>query len=284
MKTIVPESWAVPAQIRDRFGDSGGRQRAMIADGHLVLVLHEPPGQNDRQRKARLLWRDPSGAWAWTADGNTSNLLKRHLASFTEKLEQLETKLQDASTAADYFNLLQVAAPLHRTSRNLHVALQSAREAVPDDYDIIVSRDAASDIERAFELLHMDAKNGLDFMVAQKAELQSQRGHEMAVSAHRLNVLAALFFPVTAMSSIFGMNFASGLEPVAGPWLFWLILVAGFISGLLLMLVITNRPLVKEEPTQPAKRLGKSASKIKRKQSKPARQTTSDKLRSIASG
>ncbi len=61
MKTIVPEDWEVPVQIRDRFGDSAGRQRAMVADGHLLLVLHEAPGPNDRERKGCLLWRNPAG-------------------------------------------------------------------------------------------------------------------------------------------------------------------------------------------------------------------------------
>lgn len=265
MKTIVPENWAVPVSIRDRFGESAGRQRAMVADGHLLLVLHEPPDLFDRERKACLLWRDPAGTWAWTGDGDTTQLLKKHLARFTEILERLDDTLQEASSAADYFNLLRTSTPLYRTSRNLHTALQSAREALPEDRDIIAARDAASDIERAFELLQMDAKNGLDFMVARKTELQTQRGHEMAVSAHRLNCLAAIFFPVTALSSIFGMKFSSGLEPIAGTWLFWLILATGATSGLLLTFVINNRPDCTDDQTQPTQKLANGVTKTKRK-------------------
>jgi len=242
MKTIFPETWNLPPQIRERFGDVAGRQRAMFSEGHLLLVLHEPPASNSKSRNARILWRNPEGGWAWTSNGSTTQLLKKHVAEFSERAERLEAHLQNASCAADYFNLLQAIAPLHRTSRNLHTTLQQARESVPDDREIIAARDAAGEIERAFELLHADAKNGLDFTAAEKAEIQSDKSYEMALSAHRLNVLAALFFPVTAISSIFGMNFHSGLETIPGSWMFWGVLGGGFLSGVLLMQLITNSP------------------------------------------
>lgn len=252
MKTIIPESWEIPIQIRERFGDSAGRQRAMFADGHLLLVLHQLPAQNSRNRQARILWRAPSAEWTWTTNGSTNDLLKKHIAGFTERAELLEIDLQKANCAADYFELLQSIGPLHRTSRNLHAALQQAREMVPDDREIIAARDAASEVERAFELLHQDAKNGLEFTAAEKAEIQSSKAYEMAVSAHRLNILAALFFPITAISSIFGMNIHSGLETVPGSWMFWGILGGGFFTGVLLMLVIKKGP----ETTIPTNRKG----------------------------
>ena len=64
----------------------------------------------------------------------------------------------------------------------------------------------------------------------------------MAVSSHRLNLLAAIFFPIAALSSIFGMNVSHGLEAYPGPWLFWGTLGVGFVSGLLLTLLIARRP------------------------------------------
>ena len=138
---------------------------------------------------------------------------------------------------------------------------------IPEDRDIIVARDAAGDIERAFELLQADAKNGLDFTAAQKAELQSQRSYEMAQSAHRLNILAALFFPVTAISSIFGMNFSSGLESIHGTWLFWGIIGSGFLSGALLTQVIAQKPSPLEitEKTIPVRTSGKKFKQSKQR-------------------
>lgn len=241
MKTIVPEDWKVPQKIRNRFGETAGKQRVMLADGHLMMVLHEPPGPDNLERKARLFWRDPDGNWVWTANGDTSHLLKKHIATFAERSEQLDDKLQSASCSSDYFSLLQMTAPLHRTCRNLHATLQQAREAVPDDLELIVARDAANDLERAFELLHSDARNGLDFLVALRAEQQSHRSYQMAVSAHRLNILAALFFPITAMSSVLGMNVVSGLESLPGTTMFWSVLTVGLGSGILLARTISGR-------------------------------------------
>jgi Mg2+ and Co2+ transporter CorA len=253
MTMVVPDTWDIPNKIRDRFGDSAGRQRAMSAEGHLVLVLHEPPGPDDRERKAKILWRNPAGVWQCNTDGSVVNLLKKHVGGYTAKAEHLEDLLQIASCAADYFHLLQAIAPLQRASRNLHTTLQQAREFIPDDHEIISARDTAGDAERAFDLLQIDAKNGLDYTIAQKTELQSERSFEMSVSAHRLNVLAALFFPIMAVSAVFGMNFPSGLESVAQPWLFWCVLMVGFGAGLLLVRAISERPQI-ERAKVPAKR------------------------------
>jgi len=242
MKTIVPATWTIPEQLQARLGDTAGRQRAMTADGHLLFVLHEPPGPDDRVRKARLLWRDPTGSWSSNTKGSGTQVLKKHLADFAERTERLENQLLAAGCADDYFRLLQAVAPLHRSSRNLHVTLQQARDMVPDDRDLIVARDAAGDIERSFELLHSDAKNGLDYTVAYETEQQSQRSYEMSVSAHRLNLLAAVFFPIAALSSVFGMNLSHGLESYPSTWLFWGVLGAGFLSGLFLTPVIAKRP------------------------------------------
>ncbi len=102
---------------------------------------------------------------------------------------KLAPLVASAWRADDYFCLLQTVAALDRTSCNLHT-LQHAREMLPM-IGSNVARDAASDLDRAFELLHSDAKNGLNYIVAQRSEQQSQRSYEMAVSAHRLNLLVS---------------------------------------------------------------------------------------------
>jgi Mg2+ and Co2+ transporter CorA len=50
-------------------------------------------------------------------------------------------------------------------------------------------------------------------------------------TGHRLNILAAIFFPLTAIASLFGMNLRSGLE--ASPtWVFWVVFLAGIVVGM----------------------------------------------------
>jgi Mg2+ and Co2+ transporter CorA len=65
----------------------------------------------------------------------------------------------------------------------------------------------------------------------------------MTVSAHRLNVLVALFFPIATITAIFGMNFNHGLEAFDrghSPWLLIGVTIAGLFLGLLITAVITR--------------------------------------------
>lgn len=264
MKTIVPEFWNIPEQIRERFGETAGRQRAMFAEGHLLLVLHAPPRRTDRVRIPRLFWRDPEGNWVSNYNGTGPGVLRRHIAEYADRAAELELPLNAEHSADHYFDALNEVAPLHRAVRNLHSSLQHARELVDEDKDIIVARDAAADIERTLELLHEDAKNGLDYTIAQKTEQQSHRSYEMAVSAHRLNLLAALFFPITALSSVFGMNISSGLESAGNSSLFWGILGAGFLIGILLTKLITKPTLI--EPSSISSSSVKMPSRLKQQQ------------------
>jgi FtsH-binding integral membrane protein len=45
------------------------------------------------------------------------------------------------------------------------------------------------------------------------------------------NLLAAMFFSVTALGSILGMNLPHGLERFSAPWLFWGVLGFSFVLG-----------------------------------------------------
>jgi Mg2+ and Co2+ transporter CorA len=223
-------------------GDAAGRQRAMAAEGHLLLVLHAPPTPGVAERTGRLFWRDPEGTWRSNALGEGLQALKRHVAEFAERVEELEQHWQTAATAEEYYTLLRALAPLHRTARNLHATLQQAREMVPSDRDLINLRDQVGEIERAIELLYGDAKNGMDFTIAHQAEQQAKRTYDMAVATYRLNVLAAAFFPVATLSTIFGMNLAHGLEAWSTPAHFWGILALGLVCGLVLTRVIACKP------------------------------------------
>ena len=82
--------------------------------------------------------------------------------------------------------------------------------------------------------------------MARRAEEQARTGREMAAASHRLNIIAAIFLPLTALGSMFGMNLVSGLEkqPI---WLFWAVLVAGVAIGLGVGRAVTSG--LKEEPT-----------------------------------
>jgi len=236
---LIPRDWTLPATLRSRLGDEGGRQRAMFAEGHLLLVLHEVPKANDADRKARLLWRAPDGKWDSSSLGGGVQSLVRHLAEFSKTVDALEERLQNAELARDYFSILQNVTPVWRTTRHLANALQEARGLVTGDRELIIARDTAGNLERACELLHADAVHGLDYTVARQGEEMAKASADMARAGHRLNLIAAMFLPLSAVASVFGMQLTSGLEHVASPWLFWIVLAVGVSIGLVMKAMIS---------------------------------------------
>jgi hypothetical protein len=233
MSSPLPANWTVPQKFRDRLGAQAGKQRAMVDEGHLLLILHAPPDPGSpEKREGRLFWRSPDGGWRATGGGSVNvGALRRHVESFAEALEPLEVAVESARTADDYFKAVHALTPLVRTTRNLHHTLQAAREAVPGDKDLIALRDQAYDLERAADLLLVQARDGLDFMVARRAEEQSAQGASMIAASHRLNMLIALFLPITALGSLLGMNLRHGLEEWNAPWTFWVVAAAAFGIG-----------------------------------------------------
>lgn len=232
MKSPIPPNWDVPQLFRDRVGATLGRQRMMHEGGHLLLILHElPKPEAPGARVAQLFWRNPDGNWKSTGGkGSTAVVLREHQQAFAELAEQLEAKVEQATTAAEFFAILQSATPTLRTSRNAYRALQEAREAIPTDRELISARDFAHDLERAFELLKGYAQDGLEFVEARNAEEGARNTERVNQSSYRLNMLMALFLPITALGSLFGMNLRHGIEDWYAPNTFWI--VSGLSFGL----------------------------------------------------
>jgi hypothetical protein len=240
-RSPLPDVWQVPQVFRSRLRESVGRQRAMSADGHLLLVLHAPPKPNEPKREARLFWRAPDGAWRGTL-GPRIAALQQHLAEYDALLATLDEAADRADRADDFLAILHAIAPLRRSTRNLYETLQEAREMAADDADLIVCRDQAYALQRRAELIESETRAGLDCAVARRAEEQAEYSHRMALASHRLNVLAAMFLPLATLSSVFSMSLRPGLDPYdRSPWLFWSIVLAGLVAGFCLALFLTRR-------------------------------------------
>jgi len=235
MPKLLPHNWTIPERIRARLGVQAGRQRPMLHEGHLLLVLHDLPKPGEAARGASFFWRAPDGTWksAGAAAKGGVGALRAHVEAFTAAAQALEDRLEKAARAADYFAVLQDAAPVLRTARNQHRVLQEAREGCPEDRDLISIRDQAYENERALELVHNDAKNGLDFTVARRAEEQAELSEQISRASHRLNLIAAMFLPITALGGILGMNLAHGFEQAYAPWLFWAVVAGALLLGLM---------------------------------------------------
>ncbi len=228
---IVPPSWSLPEAIRIRLGPSTfGRQRAIVEEGHLLLVLHKPPGPDDAKREGVLFWRSPEGAWQCSRSGPGAGGVKRHVQAYAALEAKLTADFEQATTLDGLFDVVEALTPLVRASRNQHTAIQAAREAVKGDAALIEVRDLSYEVVRNLELLLEDARNELQFRSAREAENQAQLGRAVLHASHRLNTLAAWFFPLTAVTSLFGMNLAHGLD-TRSPLLFWAVFFFGVGLG-----------------------------------------------------
>jgi Mg2+ and Co2+ transporter CorA len=196
-------------------------------------TFFQQPAKSSTRRGA-FFWRNPHGTWKSSISSEGLPSLQRLVESYGRTGDQLEERLAKRPGVDILHEVLQVATPLSRTTRNLQAALQEAREAV-DDPDIINLRDSAGDAHRTFETVRQDARHTLQFLLALQAERQSIQAANLARAGYRLHLLAAVFLPITAIAAIFGMNLSSGLESVAPPFPFWALSAGLVFSGWLLL-------------------------------------------------
>lgn len=241
---LLPAGWGVPEEFRARLGDEAGRQRLMESGGHLLLVLHAPPRAGERFRQGRLFWRTPEGLWKPQSLRHSEHALGELLGEYEACVAELETSIDSAEEARDYFEVLTSLAPLVRAARNLCEVLHDARQAARDDRGLILLRDRGYALARHLELLNQEAKNTLDFVIARRSEEQAEASRHQARAAHRLNVMAALFFPIATLGAVFGMDLGHGLEAfdsANAPVPMLVVLGAGLVLGFLLTLFITRK-------------------------------------------
>lgn len=239
---IIPPTWTLPEAIRLRLGQTTyGRQRAIIEEGHVLLVLHKPPGPDDMEREGVIFWRSPAGEWQFNRGGPGPGGLKRHIQSYEEIENRLVREYDIAADTTALFSLIEDLTPLVRAARSMHEALQTAREAIKNDPFLIEMRDLAYEIDRNLDLLLQDVRNAIQYRTAREAEAQARLSKEALQASHRLNILAAMFFPLTAIASIFSMNFAHGFSE-RSPALFWLVFAVGVALGLAMKSWVIGRP------------------------------------------
>ncbi len=241
---IIPPSWSLPEPIRLRLGQTTyGRQRAIAEEGHVLLVLHLPPSADDSRREGILFWRQPSGEWLVSRGGSGAGALKRHLQVYADLETSLARQFEEATGIGPLYDLMETLTPLARATRNLHLALQSAREAIKGDTFLIEARDLAYELERNYELLLEDVRLAAQYRSAREAEEQGRMAQEALRASHRLNVIAALFLPLTAVAGLFSMNFNHGLNQEA-PAVFWLVTAASVAVGLAMRRWVLAKPRI----------------------------------------
>lgn len=230
---MLPKHWKIPTSIKERLGRDAGPQRIILEEGHLLIVLHRLPTPGSQKREGIFFWRDLDGKWE-ASNGGKSNALEEHFDSFTNTLTRLTEAEDRASSAREYHKVLTELTPIARTVRNARDVMQKAREAISDDERLIDLRDRAAGLERSAELLLQDAGYGLNFTVARRAE-------EEADAARRLNMLAAIFLPLTAATGLFGMTMRSNTGFEDHPLSFWMVALVSLLVGLILAVFLGKR-------------------------------------------
>lgn len=241
VSSILPTSWDIPQSIRRRLGNRVGRQRSMSADGHLLLVMHAPPDAKEHERHGRFFWRNPEGEWKSKELGNGIRAVNKHVEEYEDVVARLDRQEDEATTTDDYFEILEELTPVLRAVRNMHLVLQEARKACPDDHEVINLRDRAYAIERSAELMFDGSKNALEFAVAKRAEQQARSSYQMEVAGHRLNMLVAFFFPVATLTAIFGVNLEHGFETYQPPLGFLTVIAIGLALGAVLAIFVSQQ-------------------------------------------
>lgn len=233
----LPPHFEVELVLREQLSGRPGHQRCVVGEHELLLVVHDVPKPGIPEREALFFWKRRDGSWLGPdhSQNNGLSALGELLDRYARAIDGHEEMVDEADTAGEIFGILRHSGPLSRSSRNLVQALEQVLAAMPDDRPIRHHRDRAKEIERAAELLNLDAKVALEFWQARRSEEHARAGARLNRIAFRLNLLAGFFLPLVALAGLFGMNV--DLPEFAKP-MFWGIFLGGLvIGGLLLWLV-----------------------------------------------
>jgi len=244
----LPSSWNVPETISKRLGRQAGYQRLMLADGAMLLILHSPP-RKKHEREGCFFFRNPEGKWSSSHAGTGIGAIGSLLDEFNVALGKLDDTFASETRADELFVQLEKAITLTRTTGNLFSVIREARQAMPEEEELI---------NRRSEILLQGLKHSLEFASARQAEAQTRETQKMARAGHRLNILVALFFPIATLATIFGMNFENGMETGYGEMPFFVVLFIGMLLGLLMLPLVRVSSQSKQKIKKHSHPLGES--------------------------
>ena len=201
-------------------------------------MLHKAPLKHETHRESVYFWRNDKGVWSATERGSGLTALDEFLDNYERIEDALDDQYEKASNARDFFDLLEKIAPIQRAVKNTSKALQNAREVIGEEF--IDSRDKAEELYRNIDLLYTDSKNGLDYAIAKRAEEQAEMQKQALTAGHRLNIIMALFLPITAVASLLGMNIPHGLEK-SQSWVFFAIVGVCSLLGIFMRSLVLKK-------------------------------------------
>ena len=212
----------------------------MAIPNQLLIVAHQVPEHDEISRRGQLFWLDSTGEWRASNGDPGKVALQMHLDRYSKRIDHFEVIEAKAQKADDYLPILDGMVPLVRSTKNLLSTLEEARKELPKDRSIIDHRDRAYELSRQAELLYEDAKNSMEVAMIRRADEQTTATHQMTVASHRLNVLAAIFFPLATMGSVFGTTLTDNWSWSKSTMGFTCFLAVGIAFGLILVGFVTR--------------------------------------------
>lgn len=235
-KLRMPDHYELERELLEQLSSRPGHQRCVVGHGELLLVLHEVPQAGVPERDALFFWKRHDGRWLQPG-GPGLDELGDLLNRYASAIDANEEVLEKTESAEDVFKILRHAGPLSRSTRNCVQALEQVLAQEPEDRDIRSFRDKARELERAAELLQVDARETLIYWQAEAAEEHAKSSERLGNILFKLNLVTGFFLPLVALGSLFGMN-VDLPEFVKG--LFWLIFIGGLLVGGLLLRYVSR--------------------------------------------
>ncbi|MEN9358531.1 MAG: hypothetical protein RL095_66 [Verrucomicrobiota bacterium] len=230
----MPHTRDLPEGIRQMLGNNAGqRQRYIEHNGLCVIVLHRPPRRGDKTREALIFWKTTDGVWHNSSDNSGLGLARRNANDYEKRVAELDSHYAKADGDLQaHFGILGDLAPFSRALSNASIVMQSARDHAKNDAEIAEIADLVYSCHRSAELLQTDLHHSVEHLRAEQQERLATASDRALRSSQRLNILTAIFLPVTAITGVFGMNLHNGFEN--HPSMFFVVFVSGLVVGLIL--------------------------------------------------
>lgn len=237
-KLKLPDHYEPERELREQLSGRPGHQRCVVGHDELLLVLHEVPKAGVPEREALFFWRRMDGRWIQPGGpglDEVSDLLER----YAKVIDANEELMEKTESAQDLFGILRQAGPLARSLRNMVAALEQALVQESDDREVRTYRDRARELERAAELLQIDARETMMFWQAEAAEKHAKSSDRLGNILFKLNLVTGFFLPLVALGSLFGMNV--NLPDFTRSMFWWIFFGGLLVGGLLLRYVAKER-------------------------------------------
>lgn len=223
------ESEEPPPFVLRQIGTTSRRQRFFKFSEGWILVLHRLPGAGaGEERRSVYRYAEGDGPVVHDPEGLS---LEEVLGEYRDRLESFEDRLEEALSLSELIEERRMLFPVGRALRNACRAIEDAEIGLLGRRLFLVSRELASELLRKLEILESDLAADIETLQSELAAAHARATEKLEAKNRYLNTLVALFLPLTALTSAFGMNFASGMS-TENPWNFWLVILAGVLGSL----------------------------------------------------